>query len=71
MNTLPEAPQATLLTPYRLGQLDLRNRVVMSPMTRARSVGGVPVVALESQYLKLRPLDGGRVRATAAWCSPD
>jgi N-ethylmaleimide reductase len=58
VNTLPEAPQATLLTPYRLGQLDLRNRVVMSPMTRARSVGGVPVVALESRYYTQRASAG-------------
>lgn len=31
-----------LLTPYRLGKNDLKNRVVMSPMTRSRALGNIP-----------------------------
>ena len=32
-----------LFAPYRLGDLDLSNRLVMSPMTRSRAVeGNVP-----------------------------
>jgi N-ethylmaleimide reductase len=32
----------TLFSPYVLGRLTLPNRVVMSPMTRARAIGNVP-----------------------------
>ncbi len=31
-----------LLDPYKLGNIDLRNRIVMSPMTRSRAIGNVP-----------------------------
>lgn len=31
-----------LFSPYRLGRIELKNRVVMSPMTRNRSIGNVP-----------------------------
>lgn len=31
-----------LVTPFRLGTLSLRNRIVMSPMTRHQSVEGIP-----------------------------
>src|SRR5262245_47433886 len=40
-----EAPAqtATLLSPYRLGDLELANRMVMAPMTRSRALAhGVP-----------------------------
>ena len=40
-----------LLTPYRLGALDLPNRVVMAPMTRSRAVGdGLPHPAAATYY---------------------
>ncbi|HEY6555858.1 MAG TPA: alkene reductase [Polyangiaceae bacterium] len=31
-----------LFTPFRLGQLELPNRIVMAPMTRSRAIGNVP-----------------------------
>jgi N-ethylmaleimide reductase len=31
-----------LFTPFTLGKLELRNRVVMAPMTRSRAIGNVP-----------------------------
>jgi len=31
-----------LLQPYRLGDFDLKNRIVMSPMTRSRAGGNIP-----------------------------
>ncbi|MGH8028097.1 MAG: hypothetical protein ACREO0_15370, partial [Pseudoxanthomonas sp.] len=33
---------SALFLPYLLGRLHLRNRIVMAPMTRARSPDGVP-----------------------------
>src|SRR5580692_2976711 len=39
-NMTTNAP--TLFSPYVLGRLTLANRVVMSPMTRARAIGNVP-----------------------------
>lgn len=48
---------AGLLSSYQLGTLSLPNRVVMSPMTRARSLDGVPV-ALEAEYYAQRASAG-------------
>jgi N-ethylmaleimide reductase len=31
-----------LLNPYRLGNIDLRNRIVMAPMTRSRAINNIP-----------------------------
>jgi 12-oxophytodienoic acid reductase len=31
-----------LMTPYKMGQLELSHRVVLAPMTRCRAYGGVP-----------------------------
>jgi 2,4-dienoyl-CoA reductase-like NADH-dependent reductase (Old Yellow Enzyme family) len=39
---LMHAANAILFTPFRLGALELSNRVVMAPMTRSQSPGGVP-----------------------------
>lgn len=39
-----------LFTPYRLGPIELRNRVVMSPMTRNRSEGNVPGELVATYY---------------------
>ena len=44
---------ATLFTPTSLGKLQLKNRVVMSPMTRSRAIGNVPNELME-EYYKLR-----------------
>jgi N-ethylmaleimide reductase len=39
-----------LFTTYRLGQLDLKNRVVMSPMTRSRAIGNIPNELMAQYY---------------------
>ncbi len=39
-----------LLSPFRLGTLELENRVVMAPMTRSRAVGGVPNDLMRDYY---------------------
>lgn len=42
-----------LFTPLKVGSIDLKNRVVMSPMTRCRAIGNVPN-ELMSEYYKQR-----------------
>jgi N-ethylmaleimide reductase len=46
-----------LFTPYRLGRIELPNRIVMAPMTRCRAIGGVPN-ALMSEYYAQRASAG-------------
>lgn len=40
----------TLFTPATLGELKLKNRIVMSPMTRSRATGNVPNELMEKYY---------------------
>ncbi|WP_053232116.1 alkene reductase [Sandaracinus amylolyticus] len=39
-----------LFTPYRLGSLELANRVVMAPMTRSRAIGALPNELMRDYY---------------------
>jgi N-ethylmaleimide reductase len=39
-----------LFTPTMLGKLQLKNRIVMAPMTRARAIGNVPNELMEKYY---------------------
>jgi N-ethylmaleimide reductase len=39
-----------LFTPYRLGAIELKNRIVMSPMTRNRAPGNVPNALMARYY---------------------
>jgi N-ethylmaleimide reductase len=39
-----------LLTSYKLGKTELKNRVVMSPMTRSRAIGNVPNDLMAEYY---------------------
>lgn len=39
-----------LFTSYRLGKTDLKNRVVMSPMTRSRAIGNIPNDLMAEYY---------------------
>jgi N-ethylmaleimide reductase len=39
-----------LFTTYRLGHADLKNRVVMSPMTRSRAIGNIPNDLMAEYY---------------------
>ncbi len=43
-----------LFTPYRLGPYELRNRVVMAPMTRNRAGEGNVPTALMAEYYAQR-----------------
>jgi N-ethylmaleimide reductase len=43
----------TLFTPLQLGNITLKNRIVMSPMTRCRAIGNVPN-ELMARYYSLR-----------------
>ena len=56
-STTSHPPTATLLTPFQLGPLLLPNRIVMSPMTRARSTHGVPAT-IEVEYYVQRATAG-------------
>lgn len=39
-----------LFTAYKLGQVDLKNRIVMSPMTRSRAIGNIPNDLMTEYY---------------------
>ncbi len=41
---------AKLLSPYELGRIGLKNRIVMSPMTRSRAIGNVPNQLMAEYY---------------------
>ncbi|SDI00513.1 alkene reductase [Propionivibrio dicarboxylicus] len=41
---------STLFTPTQLGNLSLKNRIVMAPMTRSRALGNVPNALMEAYY---------------------
>ncbi len=47
----------TLFTPITLGKLQLKNRIVMAPLTRCRATGNVPN-ALMKEYYRLRAGSG-------------
>src|SRR5574340_1185185 len=47
----------TLFTPATLGKLQLKNRVVMAPMTRSRAIGNVPN-ELMAKYYSMRAAAG-------------
>lgn len=38
------------LTPYRLGSLELKNRIVMAPMTRSRAINNIPNNLMAEYY---------------------
>ncbi|MCE9666812.1 alkene reductase [Myxococcus stipitatus] len=40
----------SLFTPFRLGNVELANRVVMAPMTRSRALGGLPNALIREYY---------------------
>lgn len=40
----------SLFSPFRLGPIELPNRVVMAPMTRCRALGGVPNALMREYY---------------------
>src|SRR5262245_38244939 len=64
----PDAPNA-LFSPYRLGDLDLANRLVMSPMTRSRAVDGNVPNPLAPTYYAQRA-SAGLIVTEATQVSP-
>jgi len=59
----------TLFTPTSLGQLQLKNRIVMAPMTRCRAINNVPNELME-KYYRLRA-DAGLIITEGASPSPN
>lgn len=59
-----------LLSPFRLGRIELRNRAVMSPMTRSRSTGGVPGELVAAYYAQ-RAADPGLILTEGTSPSPN
>ncbi len=51
----------TLFTPFRLKKLELANRIVMAPMTRSFSPGGVPGSAVADYYARRAAADVGLI----------
>lgn len=39
-----------LLSPYRMGAIELKNRIVMAPMTRSRAIGNIPNDLMATYY---------------------
>ncbi len=51
----------SLFRPFRLKSLDLKNRIVMAPMTRSFSPGGVPTATVAAYYQKRAEGDVGLI----------
>ena len=65
----PAAAPGALFSPYRLGDLDLPNRLVMSPMTRSRAVDGNVPNPLAPTYYAQRA-SAGLIVTEATQVSP-
>ena len=50
----PGPPPGALFSPYRLGDIELANRLVMSPMTRSRALDGNVPNPLAATYYAQR-----------------
>ena len=59
-----------LFTPFRLGRIELKNRAVMSPMTRNRSLGNVPGELVATYYAQ-RADDAGLIVTEGTSPSPN
>jgi N-ethylmaleimide reductase len=42
--------KSELFSPYKLGQIELKNRIVMAPMTRSRAIGNIPNDIMADYY---------------------
>jgi len=64
-------PSQPLFTPYRMGELDLPNRIVMAPLTRmrAQSHDHVPTI-LQAEYYAQRA-SAGLIITEATAISPE
>ncbi|OIO60505.1 MAG: alkene reductase [Alphaproteobacteria bacterium CG_4_10_14_0_2_um_filter_63_37] len=59
----------TLFTPIQLGAIELKNRVVMAPMTRCRALGNTPNAMIAEHYR--RRADAGLIVTEGASPSPN
>ena len=50
-----------LFEPYKLKNLNLRNRVVMAPMTRNQSPGGIPTSEVVAYYSRRAKAEVGLI----------
>ncbi len=57
-------------SPYTLGRIELKNRAVMSPMTRSRAIDNVPG-ELQATYYGQRAADAGLIITEGTSPSPD
>jgi len=65
------AEEQSLLRPYELGSMRLRNRIVMAPMTRARAENGaLAPTSLHAAYYRQRA-GAGLIVSEGTWISPD
>ncbi len=58
-----------LFSPYKLGQITLKNRIVMAPMTRSRAIGNIPN-GIMAEYYSQRA-DGGLLITEGTSPSPN
>ena len=67
---LSQSDEATLFTPFALGELRLRNRVVMASMTRGRARNTeLAPTALQLEYYRQRA-SAGLILTESTWISP-
>ena len=52
---------SALFQPFRIGKLELKNRIVMAPMTRSRSPQGVPGADVAAYYARRAAADVGLI----------
>jgi N-ethylmaleimide reductase len=57
-HSVPQQAEPDLFTPYRLGDLDLKSRIVMAPMTRSRALDGNVPNPLAATYYAQRASAG-------------
>ena len=63
----PDPSVAALFDPVMLGSLELRNRIVMAPMTRAFSPGGVPGANVAKYYRRRAEGGVGLIITEGTW----
>ncbi len=55
-----------LFRPFRLGNLELKNRIVMAPMTRSRAIDGIPGENVAAYYRRRAENDVGLILSEGA-----
>src|ERR1700689_528918 len=61
MNSEADSRSEILFTPFAVAGLKLANRIVMSPMTRSFSPGGIPREGVEDYYRRRAQNDVGLI----------